>query len=111
MNNSCGIFAASILALGLAAAPALAQEKSPASDEYEAAMKDMQSRMMEASDDQADVEFAKKMIEHHQGGVAMVDIVLKYTEDEKLREMAQKTKAMQEKETKELQAWIEENDK
>jgi uncharacterized protein (DUF305 family) len=83
-----------------------AQSKSPADDEFMTAMERMDKTMMQASDPDAAVSFAKKMIAHHQGAIDMSQTVLKHTKDATIRKMAEKTIKDQGKEIKDLQTWI-----
>jgi uncharacterized protein (DUF305 family) len=50
--------------------------------------------------------FAKKMIAHHQGAIEMSQIVLKNTKGQKITQMAKKMIPEQQKDIKELQAWL-----
>jgi uncharacterized protein (DUF305 family) len=70
-------------------------------------MQQMHQSMMKAHDADADRAFALMMIEHHRGGIAMVDTLAKHGDDAELKAMAAKTKAMQQKEIGELQAWLD----
>ncbi len=57
-----------------------------------------------------DKQFAEMMIHHHQGAIDMSKIYLKSgAHEEKLMAMAKKIIADQEKEIKELQAWLDKN--
>lgn len=97
-------------AAALLAAPAFAQQGSHgamAKQEYMAGMQRMHQAMMKADDADADRAFALMMIEHHRGGSAMVDILMKHGDDAELKRMGEKTKAMQAKEVQELQSWLD----
>ena len=63
----------------------------------------MNERMMAASGATPADSWARKMIEHHRGAVAMSEIVLEQQPTPQVREMAQKTIDMQRKEIEELQ--------
>lgn len=102
------------------AAPALAQQsgaqqQDPASmqhgqmaqQDYMKGMQDMHQKMMSANDADPDRAWALKMIEHHRGGIAMSDAVLKHGDDAEAKKMAQKSADMQRKEIAELQAWLD----
>jgi uncharacterized protein (DUF305 family) len=113
------------LSLGLAAGTGLAQQptkqpvaKQPvqqatgaheqaAMNDYKAAMEKMHQAMMAANDADPDRAFALKMIEHHRGGIAMSEIVVKHGDDTEAKRMAQKTMDMQKKEVAELESWLE----
>ena len=55
---------------------------------------------------QADVDFARNMIPHHQAAVAMAKIELQFGTDPDLKKMAEKMIADQEKEIGMLSAWL-----
>lgn len=54
----------------------------------------------------ADVDFARQMISHHQSGIEMARVELQHGKDAKLRQAAEKVVADQQKEIAELQAWL-----
>lgn len=103
-------------AAALCTSPALAQPNpdaghgdhgAMAKQDYMAAMQSMHQAMMKADDADPDRAFALKMIEHHRGAIAMVDVLMKHGDDAELKRMGEKTKAMQQKEIGELQAWLD----
>ncbi len=101
-------------ATALMAGPALAQQAQGAmqhgqmaKQDYMKAMQDMHQKMMSAEDADPDRAFALKMIEHHQGGIAMSQVLQKHGDDAELKQMAQKPSDMQRKEIAELQAWLD----
>ncbi|MDO8324703.1 MAG: DUF305 domain-containing protein [Phenylobacterium sp.] len=110
-------------ALSLAAAPALAQPAGSeqhqgmahgkshhdqmAMKDYKAGMQEMHQSMMKTHDADADRSFALMMIEHHRGALAMTDALGQHGDDVELKAMAAKSKAMQQKEIGELQAWLD----
>lgn len=64
----------------------------------------MNERMMAASGATPADSWARKMIEHHRGAVAMSEVVLEQQPTPQVRDMAQKTIEKQRKEIEELQA-------
>lgn len=87
------------------AAPAMTGPETP----YSRAEQQMQQAMMQASGADASETFARKMIEHHRGGIAMSEVLMQQNPDAKLREMAEKTMSMQRQEISELERWIAEH--
>ncbi len=75
--------------------------------DYDGAMQSMHQAMMKANDSDPDRAFALKMIEHHRGGIAMVEILTQHGDDAELKAMGQKTSEMQKKEIGELQTWLD----
>ena len=70
----------------------------------------MKNMNMEFSGD-ADVDFARSMIPHHQGAIDMAKLELKYGKDPELRQMAEKMIKDQEKEQKDLKAFLQKHKK
>ncbi len=54
----------------------------------------------------ADVDFARQMIVHHQGGIEMARVELQHGKDAKMRQTAEKIIADQQEEIGDLQAWL-----
>ena len=101
------LIAAAIL---MAAAPvALSASQHEAADAFRTAMNKMHQAMPMEFTGQADVDFVKSMIPHHQGAIDMAKVELQYGKDPKLREMAKEIIAAQEKEIAEMQAWLKAN--
>lgn len=84
---------------------------SPSTKDFKQAHMGMMKNMnMEFSGD-ADVDFARSMIPHHQGAIDMAKLELKYGKDPELRKMAEKMIKDQEKEQKDLQAFLQKHKK
>jgi len=110
--------------LAFATAPASAQDHSahgaaaaqPSGNEaveaYKTAMDRMHATMsgMEYTGD-ADIDFARGMIPHHQAAIDMAKTVLEHGEDPEIRKLAEDVIAAQEREIKQLETWLEKHAK
>ncbi|CAH1659981.1 conserved exported hypothetical protein [Hyphomicrobiales bacterium] len=115
------IAAAAILAT-LAVQPALAQSANPhaghgapvqaapaassSTKAYEAANAAMHGAMNIPYTGNADVDFVRQMIPHHEGAVAMAKIVLEHGKDPQIRKLAEEIVAAQDKEIAFMQGWL-----
>ena len=83
------------------------QTQSPATQEYMAGMdkmhQDMMAGMQESDPDKA---FAKGMIAHHQGAIAMAETELKYGKDPEMRKLASDIIRAQKGEITQMENWL-----
>jgi uncharacterized protein (DUF305 family) len=113
-----------VIMLAFTAVPAGAQDhgthgaaveqsaESPAAAAYKTAMDKMHEAMsaIESSGD-ADIDFARGMIPHHQAAIDMAKIVLEHGKDPKIRKLAEDIITAQESEIKQLEEWLEKHAK
>lgn len=87
----------------------MAGEETPATLAYRAAMDTMMSTMMIPYSGNADVDFVRGMIPHHQGAVDNARIVLQHGTDPDVRKFAEAVIAAQEAEILWLSEWLAKN--
>ena len=78
-------------------------------DLYAQAMKSMHENMSMAPTGNADVDFMRGMIPHHQGAVDMAKIVLEKGSDPEVKKLAQEVISAQEKEISFMRDWLNKN--
>lgn len=80
---------------------------SAASQEYMQGMQGMHEGMMQGlNESNPDRAFAKGMIEHHKGAIAMAETELKYGKDPVMRELAEDVIKAQTAEIDHMEAWL-----
>lgn len=122
-NNLFALTAFAILSAGIVA-PALAQHAghapaaqsaapkpgaSPSDAAYKAAHDKMMKAMAIEATGNADVDFMRGMIPHHQGAIDMAEVALAHGKDPAVKKLARKIIADQKKEIAEMQAWLKKN--
>ena len=93
-----------------APSPAASESKkstTPSTKAYEAAMEKMHHGMMVEYTGDADYDFVKGMIPHHQGAVDMAEIVLKYGDDPEVKRLARSIIIAQKKEILYMRKWLD----
>lgn len=79
---------------------------SDSTTEYKVGMDRMHRDMAIQYSGNADVDFARSMIPHHQGAIDMAKVQLRYGSDPALRRLAQEVIRAQEKEIAFLRQWL-----
>ena len=106
-----------VAVLALLGAPAMAQQHhkmkmkasgamTAATMEADVAMEKMHKDMAITYTGNADVDFMKGMMPHHQGAIDMAKIVLKYGKDPEVKKLAEGIIAAQEAEIAQMKTWL-----
>jgi uncharacterized protein (DUF305 family) len=89
--------------------PAQAQPAGEAARAFAEANAKMHKDMTITFGGNADVDFARGMIPHHQGAIDMAEIVLRYGKGAAVKKLSTKVIAAQRKEIAQMQAWLARN--
>lgn len=92
-------------------APAATSRDSAASAAYRAANAKMHKDMDIAFTGDADADFVRGMIPHHQGAIDMAKVILAHGKDPELKKLATGIIAEQEKEIAMMREWLKKNGK
>jgi len=87
-----------------------ANDPASTKDFKQAHMDMMKTMNMEFTGD-ADADFARSMMKHHEGGIAMAKIQLKHGKDPELRKIAEKLIKEQGDDNKKFEAWLSKHKK
>jgi uncharacterized protein (DUF305 family) len=78
----------------------------PATQGYRQANETMHKNMDIAFSGNADVDFVRSMIPHHEGAIDMAKVALQHAKDEQVRKWAQDVIREQEREIAEMKTWL-----
>ncbi|MBO9122846.1 MULTISPECIES: CopM family metallochaperone [unclassified Rhizobium] len=81
-------------------------DHSPSSHAFSEANNKMHKDMMIEYSGDADIDFVRGMVAHHQGAIDMAKVELQYGKDPEMRKLAEGVIKAQEAEITEMQAWL-----
>jgi uncharacterized protein (DUF305 family) len=81
-------------------------DQGASSKAYNDVMNKMHRDMMVTYSGNADADFVRGMIPHHQGAIDMAKVELRYGKDPEMRKLAEAIVIAQEKEITEMNAWL-----
>lgn len=83
----------------------------PSTKDFKQAHMNMMKDMNMEFTGNPDVDFAKSMIKHHEGGIEMAKLLLKHGKDPEMRKKAEKLIQEQGQDNKDFQAWLKTHSK
>lgn len=87
--------------------PMTSDNQTTAQKSYQSGMDEMQHNMMAGMQEKdPDKAFARGMIAHHQGAIAMAKTELKYGKDPEMRKLAENIIKAQQPEIEQMQGWL-----
>lgn len=96
---------------GRSGGASLKGKATPSSTAYDAAVATMHKDMDITYSGDADVDFVRGMLPHHQGAVDMAKVVLKYGKDPELKKLAAEIVKAQETEISFMKEWLKKKGK
>ena len=91
---------------GSAMSPNSAASDSPSTTAYRAVSDQMHTGMGAQFTGNADVDFMRGMVPHHQGAIDMAKVVLQYGQDAQVRKLAEDVIRAQEREIDMMKQWL-----